>query len=400
MEVTETVQTIDRWLFADGKRYHALDGLRFIAITLVILQHIYDRILLAIYGESIFSDKFYNLRIIAGVGWIGVQIFFVLSGFLIGDIIYKQFRKEEFSFKYFYINRSLRIFPAAWTFLFISSWYLIGFNKKTLYNFLYVTNYMGRSFESVLWSLNVEEHFYLFFPLIFFLLYKKLCNKPLILLTILFILVSFIWAGRLIYANFTGINENELWFITGQSHLHADFFLFGIIAAILCEHNFIPQNKWFSSATWLVFLCYVPLAIFTVRLKLCDVVSYIYPLIALWCFSLVILLKTQNNLLCKFLSKSLFRWIAVLSYSMYLYHIIIIKNIVRFIKSNVFINISFNNIYQNSPYITTLLAFLIVYSISVSFAIISFTFVERPFLLLRGLLNKSKCKMPTPSVRR
>src|ERR1035441_5956434 len=80
--------------------YKGLDGVRAIAVTVVFLQH-------------------YAAMLVLNGGLIGVQIFFVLSGFLITGILFES-RHDSFRFRNFYIRRTLRIFP-----LFYFSWALI-----------------------------------------------------------------------------------------------------------------------------------------------------------------------------------------------------------------------------------------------------------------------------------
>ena len=146
-----------------------LDGLRAIAFLFLFLLH----------GEYL------------GFGWLGVQLFFVLSGFLITDILLKM--KEKLPFKQylikFYIRRFLRIFPLYYFFLLILtgiSFYFISINYKTSvmqvvldqagYTFLFIYNFFSASNKfqpspliQHLWSLSVEEQFYIFWPLLIFI---------------------------------------------------------------------------------------------------------------------------------------------------------------------------------------------------------------------------------------
>lgn len=133
-------------------------------------------------------------------GWIGVQTFFVLSGFLITSILLEM--KDNLSFpdyiKKFYIRRALRIFPIYYLYLiFLSIVFLIfefpkDFNSAWIFLYTYTYNLSGlikelyhSHFFVHFWSLCVEEQFYLVWPLLIFILSKnqmKCCTVFLIFL--------------------------------------------------------------------------------------------------------------------------------------------------------------------------------------------------------------------------
>ena len=127
-------------------------------------------------------------------GFIGVDIFFVISGFLITGIILKDLREGIFSFGHFYARRIRRIFPAlflvlsttavlGWFFLFPSEFKQLG--KHLLAGAAFVSNfvlwneagYFDAGAESKpllhLWSLGIEEQFYIFFPVLLAFLFRR-----------------------------------------------------------------------------------------------------------------------------------------------------------------------------------------------------------------------------------
>ena len=157
-----------------------IDGLRAVAVISVIFYHAQ----INIQGFDLFKT-----------GFIGVDIFFVISGYLITLIILKELIiTNSFSFKNFYIRRIKRILPALLLVILVSlplSWiYLlpndfIDFLKSVLYSLGFSSNfffhYSGQEYgaDSGLlkpllhtWSLSVEEQFYILFPLLFFLIFK------------------------------------------------------------------------------------------------------------------------------------------------------------------------------------------------------------------------------------
>jgi peptidoglycan/LPS O-acetylase OafA/YrhL len=144
------------------RKIETLDGLRGYAILMVIYHHLPH-----IQGWTVFN----RLPSLLRFGYLGVDIFFVLSGFLITRILINEKKKNNFSFKVFYFKRALRIFPIYYLLLIIIgitySW------NDMLPNVFYVSNYFY-SFSIAphplrhTWSLSVEEHFYLIWPLIMY----------------------------------------------------------------------------------------------------------------------------------------------------------------------------------------------------------------------------------------
>ena len=144
--------------------FPGLDTLRAAAILMVIPRHAWELL------SGDFVGPF--LKPIFKAGWIGVDLFFVLSGFLIGSQLLQTVERDgKVNFRRFYFKRSLRIMPSYYAVLAL---YFIwpAFREKPeidpAWRFIfYVMNY-GRKGEafSHAWSLCVEEHFYLVFPMI------------------------------------------------------------------------------------------------------------------------------------------------------------------------------------------------------------------------------------------
>ncbi len=304
---------IDSIFYITNTRLAPLDGVRSLAIILVILRHCFDRPLKEI-------DLPIMVSYLLSFGWIGVQLFFTLSGFLIGGMIYKKLKEQNFSMKEFYIKRAFRILPLAYIYLLIVHWSEIGFDKVTLYNFLFLTNYRPGIFANHYWSLNVEEHFYLIFPLLFLFLLKRFSSLSHIIISFC-TLILIEWIGRICImqwpTKYLFPNVNIV------SHWQADYLLVGVLAAILYHENKIPANRHLSRLFLILPVIYMLLSIITATIgnnnpfinQDPQYSVYLAPFYALFSFSFVLLAVTQKNLLTRLLSLKLFRWIGILSFS-------------------------------------------------------------------------------------
>lgn len=179
-----------------------IDGLRAIAVVGVILYHAQ----IQIFGYQHFEG-----------GFIGVDIFFVISGYLISSIILQELvTTGNFSFKYFYERRIRRILPAllfvmlvslpfAWMYLLPNSF--IDYSKSILYSLGFSSNlyfwYFGQEYGAEIgllkpflhtWSLSVEEQYYILFP-IFLLLAFKYFKKYLLMFLVLVFIISLLIAN-------------------------------------------------------------------------------------------------------------------------------------------------------------------------------------------------------------
>lgn len=185
-------------------KYNAdIDGLRAIAVLFVIFNHLH---------VSLFQG-----------GFIGVDIFFVISGYLITSIIYKEMREDRFRIGHFYKKRVIRLAPAFFTMLAVVSIIssllmlpheLMSYFESVIYSTFLMANvymrkevggYFSTSVEEVpllhLWSLGIEEQFYLFWPLLLLFLIKKINAKWLIWIVISLIMLSVFYAEQQILKN-------------------------------------------------------------------------------------------------------------------------------------------------------------------------------------------------------
>jgi peptidoglycan/LPS O-acetylase OafA/YrhL len=138
----------------------SLDGWRAVSISLVLAAH-------CVFSGG-FSRKLVPALEITGAGGLGVRCFFVISGFLITWLLVSEYEKAgRISLYKFYVRRALRIFPVYFTYLGVLAFFT-HFRQSTpawIGNVTYTTNFVGSGFSTFhLWSLGVEEQFYLLWP--------------------------------------------------------------------------------------------------------------------------------------------------------------------------------------------------------------------------------------------
>src|SRR6056300_1230088 len=345
-----------------------IDGLRAIAVGAVILYHAQITIL----GNQPFKG-----------GFIGVDIFFVISGYLITSIILKELvTTGSFSFKHFYERRIRRILPAllvvilvslpfAWMYLLPTSF--IDFSKSILYSLGFSSNfyfyYSGQQYgaESGLlkpflhtWSLSVEEQFYILFPIVLLVIFKYFI-KYLIHILILGFIIS------LGLAEWTSRNYPS----TSYYFLHTrmwELLVGSILAYFEITKGHRSQNKILNSILPIVGLFLIILTIIFFKLYFRHPSLYSLPAIVGTC--LIIWFSNKDEIITKILSTKLFVGIGLISYSLYLWHypIFAFSRIVEFTQASVFKKLS--------------LGFLILIV-----SIFSYYFVEKPF---RNKNNKFK----------
>lgn len=169
-----------------------IDGLRAVAVLAVVGFHAFPGVFRA--------------------GFIGVDIFFVISGFLISGILFKALAQNKFSFVDFYSRRIRRIFPALGLVLFFSlviGWFVLLPNdyaqlgKHVLAGATFVSNlllwqeagYFDQASHAKpllhLWSLGIEEQFYIFYPVVLYLIWKTPTAKVRLLLSVTVISFAF-----------------------------------------------------------------------------------------------------------------------------------------------------------------------------------------------------------------
>ena len=339
-----------------------IDGLRAIAVISVIIYHA--------------KINLFGFDILTG-GFLGVDIFFVISGYLITSIIYKEIKlTNNFSFSYFYERRIRRIIPAlffvflicipfAW--LYILPEDLIDFCKSLLFSMGFTSNYFFYFSEQDYiskqslyipllhtWSLSVEEQYYIIFPITFFIFYKFFKSKVFIFLISLFFL-SFIYAN-LGSKYFPSLNFysllSRLWEIMAGS----------IISILYLSFNDENSPKKYGNSFTLSGVLLIIFSIIFYNDEVPHPSFFTLPVIIGTC--MIIWFSSKNNLITKILSTKPFVGVGLISYSLYLWHYPIFS----------FSRIRYTGFISDSFYKEIVIIILLVV-----LSLFTFFFVEKPF---------------------
>jgi peptidoglycan/LPS O-acetylase OafA/YrhL len=291
-----------------------LDVLRGVAVLMVFLYH-------ALYwSNAVASSRIGNLIIKASViGWLGVNLFFVLSGFLISGILLDTKGHPSYS-RRFYLRRVVRILPAY----FVTIVVLLAFHSltfgSTIVALLFLANY--QIFPVVggygpFWSLSVEEQFYLIWPM----LVARVSVRSLTLISLGLCLIEPVlrWlsaSGRV-----------PLGDIHNSTYLIADNLAMGALAAIFARsrygsiQNGVRLGLAMILAGLAILLAGIPLGILH-RTNVFGSSLQTVPWNILFTGTLLLLLAIQSPLFSGIWTAPL-RFLGYISYGLYLYHVII-----------------------------------------------------------------------------
>ena len=343
-----------------------IDGLRAIAVVAVIFYHAQ----IVVLGNNFFQG-----------GFIGVDIFFVISGYLITLLILKEIKlTKKFSFTYFYERRVRRILPVLFVVMLASlplAWFYLmatsfsDFSKSILYSLGFSSNFYfwqsGLEYggdESFLkpflhsWSLSVEEQFYIIFPIFLVISFKYLKNYLIHILILIFI-TSLLFANWSAYyfsfANFYFLPTRVWELILGSILAYLEIFV-----------KKRPLNKLQNNIFPFLGLLLITHSILFFNDKMFH--PSIYTLSPIIGVSLIIWYSGKNDIITKLLSSKLFVGVGLISYSLYLWH----YPIFAFVRYSSLIT-------GYDLYKKIFLGFVIVI-----LSIFSYIFIEKPFR------NKSK----------
>lgn len=338
--------------YLQKKHFLNLDGLRGISIMLVIWHH----------AEN-------HATVPLNYGFLGVDLFFIISGFLIVTLLLREKRKtNDILLKSFYVRRFLRIFPLYYASLFLIFIYAFLAGSQAIFTsiftdfpkaFFYVSNWFPMvSMLSITWSLSAEEQFYSLWPWV-----EKYAQKYVVFFLGLLLLVLI---GIQVFHQF-GFLQNTPSFLAEASFTPI-FLGVGLAHLLDSEKSYNVVSSIFSS----------PWAPVTVLLMLSGLFYYsisdisgIPRLIFHLCFTALVAISVvkEQSLYGSFLQWKPLARIGVVSYGMYLLHLIALHLVNKISK---FSHIDF----LNAKFIGTLF-------LTWAMAEISYRYYETPFLNLK-----------------
>jgi peptidoglycan/LPS O-acetylase OafA/YrhL len=343
------------FIFKEGLRFRhfpELDGLRGCAILLVLIGHTV-------------TNRYW--RDAGPLGMSGVLLFFVLSGFLITGLLCSEERRSgTISLREFYRRRVFRILPAFAVYILILS-LLIYLRLVTDTNWKSVAvsviflenNFGGGVSVGHLWSLSLEEQFYLAWPLLFLLLGRERALAPTLGL------IVGIWVYRTV-AIAVAPYDYGLGVFEHRSDFRMDSILVGCALALLLDRASEPQGRFVSLLRWATHPIWVVPVLFcwTVYCERQPFLSLYLTIqtVLTWCLVLHVIAFPDSSIGWLLRTRPL-RFLGLISYSLYLWN-------------QLFISVSVPDwgFIRQMP--------LCLFA-SVGAAILSYFFVERPFLVLK-----------------
>lgn len=293
-------------LVIEEKNYICLDFLRGFSGYGVAITHFF---------AFIYDSQFFEY-----LSYLFVEFFFILSGFVLAPQILRVFKNKK-NLMIFYKRRWIRTLPLYFLFLFLISFIFNKIGTEDFFKYFFFIqdffpNYLKNNYYPIVWSLSVEEFFYLLFPLIIIFFNKNLCIKKLF---IFFLVIYFL---KLLFYNIFDLEflrKNtffrfdaillgfliRLTYIKINYHLSIIIFVISLIIFLFLKEFFLAESSFF----YIKFFFIILLQIISMNFLICLIkFEFLFN-------------KKYINSICKLISKQ--------TYSIYLSHMILIYFLVE-----------------------------------------------------------------------
>ena len=361
-----------------------LDGLRSIAIMLVICGHLSVH-----FAAASSPNRFSRLPFVAN-GWMGVDLFFVLSGFFIGGQLWKELRdSESVNVGRFILRRGFRIWPLYFfTFLCVLIFSLMTGHLDPAKQYgwsdvVFITNFYNRGIVLGSWSLCTEEQFYIVAPIALYFFARWV--RPIRLfrpwLWALFLCVPLVRTA--VWVHTTGhffAHDPALFFPLSFSSLtHCDGLILGLIISNFWVTREKPRPAFATPFIWIAAAIAIMIGLHQVQKEIFD-----FTVLAL-VFGSLVWLGIQSR--PRIFNSRLFYWISRLSFGMYLNHEYMCSWVVR----EVLTRLPFS---ANYPALANICGVVLITVLSAAIALVTFCLVEYPFLQMRKVVLEHKANGP------
>ncbi len=363
-------------------RVFSLDVLRGFAILLVLVRHMPEGA--AASGAAAF---FYQ------IGWTGVDLFFVLSGYLISGLLYAEADATGgIRVGRFWLRRGFKIWPAY--FACYGGWVLCkvvvdlatrdgakaaASLRAALPNIFFVQNYVGRDGAwPHSWSLAIEEHFYLALPLFFLAAYALRKKRPLAVLPIIAGAVCLAALCLRLWAYWRGARDWESFYY--PTHMRADALAFGVLLGYAHRYRSEKFRAVGRAWPWLVAFA-APLVCTAALFPLTEsAFSYLagFTLLYLAYGGLVVAAGTHPDFGSRWKLTRALAWMGVYSYTIYLAHSVV--------RRLLFVSVFTERLVRDNVWADRVL----FWALSIAGGVALSHAVERPFLRLRARLYASR----------
>ncbi len=378
---------------APRARLPHLDVLRFAAVMLVLGRHAAISPVPSTWGQSIFDAW-------KRIGWMGVDLFFTLSGFLIGGLLLAELaNRGTLDVRRFLIRRGLKIWPSYAVFLVVAvtavglpplldAQYWVGYSRVSAFwpAFLHVQNYFriepSRATVDVthLWSLSVEEHFYLALPLVLLVLSGRRSFRQSPLLTVATV-SAVVMVGCLALRTYTSLwlGGYRVFTLFTPTHMRMDSLMAGVLLAAFVTYRRQAVERlrpWATLFLALGILSFTPYLVVDLRAPLGHTVGYSLlwfgsSMMVLWAW-----LRSTDPAVAPESRGRLLTFVALLgsySYSIYLWHLPFARSL-----SNQILRV-FD---VNAP--LTFAIYMVTFAVvSTAMGILSYRLIEGPVLAWR-----------------